>query len=225
MSSARRQLTPVWAGATLALALFSFHAGAQMPGAPVLQNAWAAPGIVVAADIAGGSGSSVYAGALGWAPASGRFQFSGGAGYQSSTGQKGRAVYGARVAMPVMQMMSGKLGIAAFAGIGGGAGTSKTAADSLMSRMVIPAGLAIGYRQAIGTSGRGFSVYVDPGYHYHSGDAGNTGAFRIGYGLDVGISSRFGLTLGGESGGNAAASEVGPRGASWGIGLSMKLGR
>ena len=145
----------------MALAL-SFPAGAQMPGAPVLQNAWAAPGIVVAADIAGGSGSSVYAGALGWAPASGRFQFSGGAGYQSSSGQKGRAVYGARVAMPVMQMMSGRLGIAAFAGIGGGAGTSKTAADSLMSRMVIPAGLAIGYRQVNNGNGKSDGVRVNP---------------------------------------------------------------
>src|SRR3954447_24923507 len=54
-------------------------ASAQMPGAPVLQNSWASPGIVVALDFASGMGS-LYGGAVGWAPSSGRFQLSAGAG-------------------------------------------------------------------------------------------------------------------------------------------------
>ena len=41
---------------------------AQIPGAPVLQNAWAAPGMVVALDLGGGSAGSgsTFAGAVGW---------------------------------------------------------------------------------------------------------------------------------------------------------------
>jgi hypothetical protein len=196
-------------------------AAAQLPGAPVIQNAWAAPGIVVALDIAGGSGTGVYAGAAGWAPASGRFQLSGGIGLQTITGAGSRAVYGVRGALPIMQLMSGKLGIAGFAGVGGGAGGSD---DTLQTNLMVPAGIAVGYRQPIGTKGRGFSVFVDPNYQFHSGDAASQGLFRIGFGVDAGITSRFGITLGAESGANAARGKVGPRGSRWGVGASMKLG-
>src|ERR1051325_11829407 len=51
----------------LGVTVLSSPAAAQMPGAPVLQNAWRSPGLVVAADFAGGSGS-LYGGAVGWAP-------------------------------------------------------------------------------------------------------------------------------------------------------------
>lgn len=196
-------------------------AGAQMPGAPVLQNAWAAPGMVVALDVAGGSGT-MYGGALGWAPSSGRFQLSGGAGAQSPKGGSSRLVYGVRAAFPIRQMMSGKLGIGGFVGAGGGA---TKAGDTSSSKGIIPAGLAIGYRQAIGTAGRGFSAYVDPNYQFHSGSSTKKGYFRVGGGVDVGISARFGVTVGFESGANAAAGEVGPSGSLYGLGVSMKLGR
>ena len=193
-----------------------------MPGAPVLQNAWASPGMVVAVDIAGGMGT-LYGGAIGWAPSGGRFQFSGGAGALSPKGGGGsRVVYGGRVAMPIMQMMSGKLGIAGFVGVGGGA--TKTG-DTTGSKTVVPAGVAIGYRQAIGTAGRGVSAYLDPNYQYHSGTKGNKGFFRVGGGVDLGVSSRFGVTLGFESGANAKAGQVGPSAGLYGIGVSMKLGR
>jgi hypothetical protein len=204
----------------MALALFSFPAGAQMPGAPVLQNAWAAPGLVIAADIAGGSGSSVYAGALGWAPASGRFQLSGGGGFQSVSGGGSRGVYGVRAAFPLMQMMGGKLGIAGFAGVGGGAGKT---GDTTRTTTMIPAGVAMAFRQAIGSAGRGFSFYLDPVYQYHTGGSGSQGYFRVAAGVDAGISSRFGLTLGAESGGKAGTGEAGPGGTSFGVGISMKL--
>lgn len=200
-------------------------ASAQLPGTPVLQNAWAAPGIVVALDIGGGSGNSrgsAYAGAAAWAPSNGRFQLSGGAGMQSASGSPSRGVYGARVAMPVTQMMGGKLGVAAFVGVGGGAGS---ATDSLRAKSVIPAGLAIGYRQSVGAGGKGFSIYADPHYQYQSGLKNSKGYIRVGFGLDAGITPRFGLTLGLESGANAAAGSVGPHGTLWGIGASMKLGR
>src|SRR5690349_24366200 len=76
-------------------------AGAQMPGAPVLQNAWATPGIVGALNIAGGSNGQAYAAAASWAPGTGRFQLSGGFGSHRVTGGGSRGVDGARLAMPV----------------------------------------------------------------------------------------------------------------------------
>src|SRR4051812_35585256 len=105
------------------LAALPAGARAQMPGAPVLQNSWASPGMVVALDIAGGGGT-LYGGAVGWAPSSGRFQLSAGAGSHSPKGGSSRAAYGVRAAFPVMQMMGGKLGFGGFVGIGGGGATS-----------------------------------------------------------------------------------------------------
>ena len=81
------------------------------------------------------------------------------------------------------------------------------------------------YRQAIGTAGRGISAYLDPNYQLHNGTAGNQGYFRIGGGVDLGISSRFGVTVGFEGGASAGTGEVGPSGGLFGVGASMKLGR
>ena len=205
----------------MAIVAIGSAASAQMPGAPVLQNSWATPGMVAAVDFASGSGS-LYGGAIGWAPSSGRFQFSAGAGAHSPKGGTSRAVYGARVAMPIMQMMAGKLGVAGFVGIGGGGAKS---GDTTASKSVLPAGVAVGYRQAIGTAGRGISAYLDPNYQYHSGTAGKKGYFRVGGGVDIGVSARFGVTVGFESGAAAKTGEVGPAGGLFGVGVSMKLGR
>jgi hypothetical protein len=210
----------MWIPAAALVALGSV-ASAQMPGAPVLQNAWAAPGMVVALDVAGGSGT-MYGGAVGWAPSNGRFQLSAGGGAQSPKGGSSRVVYGVRAAFPIMQMMSGKLGLGGFVGAGGG---PAKAGDTTSSKGIIPAGVAIGYRQAIGTAGRGISAYVDPNYQYHTGAFQKKGYFRVGGGVDVGVSSRFGVTLGFESGAAAKAGDVGPSGSLYGLGVSMKLGR
>src|SRR6185503_16378935 len=75
-------------------------ADAQMPGAPVLQNAWATPGVVAALNVTGGSDGSLYAAAGSWTPGSGRFQVSGGFGFQTRTGNGSGGAYGVRVAMP-----------------------------------------------------------------------------------------------------------------------------
>ena len=181
--------------------------------------------MVVALDIGGGSRTqtgSTYAGALGWSPGSGRFQFSGGAGMQSSAGSPSRGVFGARVSAPIKEMMGGNLGIGAFIGVGGGAGKS---GDTTRVTSIVPAGLAVGYRKAIGTGGRGFSVYADPNYQYQSGPKNKKGYFRFGLGLDAGVTSKFGVTLGMESGATAAAGLAGPHGSSFGVGVSMKMGR
>ena len=206
--------------AVVSVALAS-TASAQMPGAPVLQNSWASPGIVVAANFASGAGS-LWGGAAGWAPSNGRFQLSAGGGAHSPKGGTSRGVFGARLAVPLMQAMAGRLGVAGFVGVGGGAAK---AGDTTASKSVVPAGVAIGYRQAIGTAGRGVSVYLDPNYQYHSGTAGKKGYFRVGGGVDLGVSSRFGVTLGFESGAKAGTGEVGPTGGLFGVGVSMKLGR
>jgi hypothetical protein len=119
-------------------------------------------------------------------------------------------------------MMAGNLGIGGFVGIGGGG--AKTG-ETTVSKSIIPAGIAVGYRRAVGTAGRGFSGYLSPNYQYHSGTAGKKGYFRVGGGVDVGISARFGLTVGFESGAKADVGKVGPAGGLYGVGLSMKLGR
>src|SRR4051812_41867342 len=102
-------------------AVTAASAGAQMAGAPILQNVWASPGIVGAVNVAGGGDGSVYAAAGSWTPGSGRFQLSGGVGLQTRTGAGSGAAYGARVAMP-FGGASSTFGFAAFAGVGGGSG-------------------------------------------------------------------------------------------------------
>ena len=121
-----------------------------------------------------------------------------------------------------MQMMSGNLGFAGFVGVGGGPGK---ATDSIRATSVVPAGVAIGYRRAVGGGGRGFSIYADPSYQYQSGLKNKKGYVRVGVGIDAGITSRFGVTFGVDSGASAAVGTVGPHGSLYGLGVSMKLGR
>src|SRR5918999_255677 len=110
---------------TLAFAIVLLGWGAtvqgQLPGLPVLQNAFVGPGLAAAVNGGGGSGSSAYAAALGWSPRSARFQVSIGAGAHVGGGETGGA-FGARVAVPVFSFRNGSLGVAAFAGVGGARG-------------------------------------------------------------------------------------------------------
>ena len=230
--------------ATLALA-FSTSAGAQMPGAPVLQNVWASPGMVGAVDLAGGADGSMYAGAVSWTPGSGRFEVSGGLGYRTRTGVAGSGVYGLRVAMP-FGGASSSFGFAGFAGIGGGAGgvthtrvscASVPAAagcttipapdsvtiDSTASTTEVPIGVAIGWRHVIGAT-HGISVYATPSFVFYSGLAKSTGLFRGAIGADFGITSRIGATAGIEFGGSRARGLGGPSGSVYGVGVSYALG-
>src|SRR4051812_31067344 len=203
----RRILWIARALALAAVAAVASSAEAQLPGAPVLQNAWATPGFVAAANFAGGSGESVVAGAAGWSPGSGRFQLSGGAGYQNQSGFAGRAVYGARVAMPFGGTTSA-FGFGAFAGVGGGAarkakitfaavggGTATTTvADTASWTTQIPVGASVGYRRAIG-SNHGVSVYGTPAWVFYSGGTKSGGLFRAAIGADVGITRSLGVTV------------------------------
>jgi hypothetical protein len=217
----------LWALRLLATAailgiVYSAGAEAQMPGAPVLQNAWATPGIVGALDIAGGPDGSVYAAAASWTPGMGRFQISGGLGFQSRSGSSSRAVYGARVAIPLGGAAS-TFGFGAFAGIGGGAAAKATSPDSTPSTMQIPVGAALGWRHAIGAN-HGLSVYATPSYVFFSGGSSTGGLFRTSIGADFGITSSLGATAGVEFGASRGKGVGGPSGTLYGLGISYALG-
>jgi hypothetical protein len=211
--------------AVMAAVLFAATAGAQMPNAPLLQNAWATAGLVGAIDVGGGPDGSVYAGAVSWTPKNGRFELSGGLGFENRQGLGARAGYGLRAAIP-FGGASSSLGFAAFAGIGGmGGGSSRdtTAADSLVNTTEIPVGAAIGWRHAVGGS-HGVSLFATPAYVFYTGGAKSSGLFRVGLGGDFGITPSFGATAGIEFGGTRAREFGGPSGVLYGVGLSYAVG-
>jgi hypothetical protein len=206
-------------------------AEAQMPGAPVLQNAWSTPGIVGALNITGGSDGSTYAAAGSWTPGSARFQFSGGLGLQQRAGSGSSVAYGARVAMP-FGGASSSFGFAAFAGIGGGGSSTKKAtttvvadtADSTSSTAKIPVGVGIGWRHAFGGV-RGLSLYATPSYVFHTGGSSSGAVFRTAIAADFGITRQIGATAGVEFGQTRGRAAGGPSGTLYGIGVSYALGR
>jgi hypothetical protein len=196
---------------------------AQMPGTPVLQNAWASPGVVGAFNFGGGSDGSVYAAAASWTPTSAKLQLSAGIGLRSRTSSSSKSVYGVRLAVP-FSGSSGAFGFGAFAGVGGGSKATTTAADSGASTTVIPIGVSLGWRRALG-SARGFSIYATPSYLFLSGGASNGGLVRAGVGVDVGITRAFGITAGVDFGQNHTRQQGGPTGTLYGLGASYALGR
>jgi hypothetical protein len=212
--------------AALIFAALVRAAGAQIPGAPLLQNAWATPGIVAAINIGGGSDGTVYAAAASWTPSSGRFEVSGGAGAQSRTGAGSRGVYGVRLAMPLRGSPTASIGFAAFAGVGGGGGRSATnsSVDSTTASSTnIPVGVAIGWRRAIGAT-HGFSLYASPSYVFESGGSKSGGLVRAAVGVDVGITSAIGITAGAEFGQTRVRALGGPSGTLYGFGVAYALG-
>jgi hypothetical protein len=196
--------------------------GAQMPGVPVLQNAFANPGITAALDVASQGGASTYGLAAGWAPGSARFQLSAGLGIQTRTKTPNRTVYGGRVNVPVYGTRGGSLGASLFGGLGALAGRDL---DSGLAKNVIPAGATISYRLNLGAS-HGVSVYGSPMYQWitRGGSAGNTSVFRVSAGLDVAVTNAIGLTLGVELGQTGEPGSGKPTNTAFGAGLSYVLG-
>lgn len=233
--------------AAIMAVIFSAAASGQMPGAPVLQNVWATPGVVGAVNIGGGSDGTVYAAAGSWTPGAGHFQLSAGAGYRSRTGASSGAAYGLRAAIP-LGGASSSFGFAAFGGIGGGSGGNTTTppnpggsfADTTASTLQIPVGAAIGWRKAVGAT-HGVSVYATPYYEFFNsaswtqqGIGANPvstsgtktgGVFRVGLGADFGITTSLGATVGVDFGGTRARGFGGPSGSLYGIGVSYALGK
>jgi hypothetical protein len=207
----------------LTLASISSSA-AQLPGAPVLQNAWATPGIVAAIDFASGSDGEVYALAGAWSPTSGRFQLSGGAGSRRFSGVGSRSVFGLRLAVPFGGGPASNFGFAAFVGGGGGAGGKSNAADSLASTSQVPVGAAIGWRRALGAN-HGVSLYASPSYVFFTGGTKAGGLVRGSVGADLGITASLGLTAGVEFGQTRVRAVGGPSGTLFGVGIAYALGR
>ncbi|HKO16287.1 MAG TPA: hypothetical protein VJU87_08610 [Gemmatimonadaceae bacterium] len=197
-------------------------AGAQMPGVPVLQNAFANPGITAALDLASAGASSTYGVAGAWSPNTGRFQLSGGVGLQTRSRASNRTLYGVRANAPVMGSATGSFGVSVFAGYGGGSGT----VDSSQAKTLIPVGATASFRHAIGNLS-GFSAYASPVFEWigRGGGAGTANVFRVAIGIDAGITSAIGLTLGLETGQTGGAGSAKPSGTSFGGAISYALGR
>jgi hypothetical protein len=202
------------------LALTAAIARAQMPGVPVLQNAFTNPGVTLAVNAGTSTDAKAYAGAAAWAPSSGRFQLSLGAGgFDPKTGKMGIA-YGVRAAVPLTFLpRSESYGISLFAGFGG-------ASPDTLTLNQVPVGLGIGYRRALGAT-RGISLYATPTYLFARQSGGGTSTrknlLRASVGLDVTLISSLGLTLGYELGAEAKAGEAGPSAPIFGLGLSYAL--
>jgi hypothetical protein len=209
----------------LIMSLGGEPSSAQLPGLPVLQNAFVGPGFAAALNVGGGGGATVYAAALGWVPGSARFQVSVGAGAHVGGGETGGA-FGARVAMPVFSLMNGNLGIAAFGGVGGAQGPRVRGARVGLGEGAI--GATVGYRRALGAT-RGLSFYAAPFFGYFRDDFGDStksaGLFRISVGADFALTRAIGLTAGLEAGGTRRGNGPGPDGLVWGAGVSYAFRR
>ena len=200
-------------------------ARAQMLGVPVLQNGFSNPGITAAVNYGTAEGVRGYGLAGAWAPASGRFQVSGGIGGFDSDADKAWVTYGGRAAVPLTGLTgTGAFGVAPFAGIG----TASRGGNSLLH---VPVGVAAGYRRALGST-RAISVYGSSFYDWtrlNSDDvdteAVSKGVIRFSGGLDVALTRGFGVTIGYEVGAKADAGEPGPTGSIFGIGLSYAFRR
>jgi hypothetical protein len=178
---------------------------AQVPGAPVLQNAFLNPGLGVAANLAGGSGQSYYGVAAGLGLGGGKLQVSGAAGAQRSN-EATRGAYGGRAAFRVWSSRGGSLGAAAFAGVGGAPRTRTGSVVTNAAILSVPAGVTVAYQRALGR--RGISVYASPFYSWTRRDGGTVtsgGTFRGAVGVDFSLTQSIGVTAGGELGGNGGS--------------------
>lgn len=193
-------------------------AAAQIPGAPTLQNAFANPGLALAANFGSGGEQSLFAVAAGWGLGSGRLLLSGAAGAQRIN-EATRGAYGARAAATVWTSEGGSLGVGAFAGIGG---APRTRAEGVMTNaamMTIPAGVTAAYRRPLGTS-RGISAYASPMYRWVRVDTDAAGAtsdgnVRVALGLDFSLNPSLGLTAGAELGSKDTGSTLLGVAVSW----------
>src|SRR5271168_1829640 len=128
--------------------------GAQIPGAPVLQNGFITPGFIVAADGGVGWNDGLAAVAASYAPNSRSVALTAavGAGFPSGPA----FAYGVRATLPIpLFPRCGAFGAVGFVGLGGLVGPTNI--------VDIPIGAGVGYRHALGASG-GISVYATPFY-------------------------------------------------------------
>ncbi len=195
-------------------------AAAQMTATPVLQNAFVNPGFTLGVNFGGGDGARAYGGAVAWAPANERAQFSGGLAWVDPDNGTGAVTWGLRAMIPVLAPTR-PWNVGIFGGIGG-------LSTGGRSTWRLPFGASFGYRRALGAS-RGISGYVAPFYCWsrlrQQGATTTHGDVRIGFGVDAAVLTGVGITLGYETGATADAGEPGPTGGIFGIGISYALHR
>jgi len=213
----------VMVGATLASA--KGELAAQVPGVPVLQNAFSNPGLAIAANFGTSSGQSYYGAAAAFGLGTeGTLSVSAAAGAQHGNGAT-RGAYGARIASRVWSSKGGALGVGGFAGYGGAQRTRTGTIVTNPAVMMIPVGLSVGYRRALGTT-RGLSAYLSPFYRWVRTDSGavaSSGSMRISGGLDFSFSSSLGVTVGGDLGGAGSSSGGGGNKSSGALGAAISF--
>lgn len=201
-------------------------AAGQVPGAPVLQNAFSNPGLALAANFGAGRGESFYGLAAAWGLGSGRLQLSAAAG-AARANDATRGAYGGRAAASVWTSSGGSLGIGAFAGAGGAPRTRTAGVVTSPALLIIPVGATIGYRRAIGAGGsRGISAYASPLYRWTRADRDTvttSGAIGVSLGVDFAFSPSFGATVGGEFGRSGDSRSRGS--SALGVAVSFVPGR
>lgn len=217
MSSASRLCA-----ALVVLVVLAAPLPAQMPGVPVLQNAFSNPGLTAGANVGSSDAGAAYGAALSYAPGSGRFQVSGGIGVHTYKALeiKSTPTYGVRgaYALPWPGGGNGSFGTAAFVGFGGA-----TSDDIRIS--TIPVGAAVSYRRALGAT-RAVSVYATPFYEWVRttlGDADEVSEsrFAASLGADVTVMPRLGATIGYQFGlGGGGSGEDGRSKSAFGLGVS-----
>jgi hypothetical protein len=220
---ARMDIRQLTSSLTIAVAFICFPtvAAAQLPGVPVLQNAFTNRGLAFAANFGGGRGQSVYGAAVSWGlggtpDGDGRLAVSAGAAAQRAN-EATRGVYGARAAARLWSTSGGALGVGAFAGVGGGPRTRPAGTVTNPAVLTIPVGVSAGYRRAIGAR-RGISVYGSPFYRWTRTEVDTvaaSGTIRFSVGLDFAFTRALGVTVGGEFGGKTnGEKESGTLGAA-----------
>lgn len=215
--------------------------GAQMSGVPVLQNAFANPGITAGINVGVQDGARAYGGAASWSPGAGRIQVSAGAGVFDSDGlpmigdggdRTRTLTWGVRGAYSILERAGGSVGVGAFLGIGG-------LNRSGLSLLNVPIGLSLGWRRALGDT-RAISLYVTPFYSYTelsldpeslgctpedecSDERQRDGVLRASAGVDFALTQSIGLTAGYEMG-QRGDRDAGARDGVFGVGVSYAFG-
>lgn len=211
-------------GAVVVVSIIGLRqAQAQVPGAPVLQNAFANPGLAFAANFGTGSGQSFFGAAAGWGLGGGRLMVSGAAGVQRANEAR-RGAYGGRLSATAWTSAGGGLAAGAFVGIGGAPRTKDAAGlENNPAVMSVPVGISIGYRRALGS--RGLSIYGSPLYRWTRAEINDvsTSSGNIGgaVGVDFGLTRSIGFTAGAEFG----KGDDGGTGSLFGFAVSFVPGR
>ena len=203
--------------ATLVTAASSTTIVAQMPTVPVLQNGFSSTGMTLAVNYGSGGGSTAYAAAVAWGPASGRFMVSGAlGGVRPDTGSTWTG-YGVRASIPLYASATGQFGVALFGGVGG-------ASRDTTSLVRVPVGVGAGYRFPIGET-RSISAYASPFFVWsrlseRGARAQADNKMRGSVAADLVLTRNIGLTAGYEFGGKSSGGALGAGSGLFGAAVS-----